>query len=507
MRVRLVVTATVIAAGSVGMARADDNFSIVVQDGSTHQGTIIQTGNGNNAGSEALKVTQSGVENYLYLTQSGDDNDIGLTGRGLIQTGTVSLDSARANSATIVQNSNGNTVGEIVQTTLGLHATTGNTLTLTEDLGDGNTITSIEQVAGDGASSNIASATLTGSLNWFDKLYQRTTSAEGDNSITLQVTGDRNGTNATQDGPGGLAVLAQGTGATPSALIQRDDISGGSSNRIVLTITGTFNQFGVEQVGTDNSVGAVVSGLSNSFAAYQLGRHNQVSTGGIAGDSNDMGIRQVGEANAASAVLHYSSSDNRIAIGQTGDDNEADIDLQGDDNIMGASQRGAEHLAEITVRGSDNVLLAVQANDGATASLRNSLTVTVAGSNNNALSAGSPQSFTGAALTASLSAALVPSSLFVAPDATTLLGAYGSNLLAVPGALIQWGEDNTIDIAVGETTASDGNLFSALQKGRGNTLVASIEGSRNQFVVLQQSDGNIAYTSQVGTNNLIGIRQ
>ncbi len=126
------------------LALADEvNELHFIQDGNANQGTVLQTGQGNKAGTAALPVHQTGVFDDLTLTQSGDDNNIGLSNRGLVQDGSPSTDGSAANSAIILQQSNGNSIGELVQTTLGLHSSTGNVLTVNQLTGGSNMALSI----------------------------------------------------------------------------------------------------------------------------------------------------------------------------------------------------------------------------------------------------------------------------------------------------------------------------------------------------------------------------
>lgn len=496
------------------VAFADSNFLNIIQDGNTHHGLVVQTGLANQAGTDTLPVHQEGVFDDLTLTQSGNNNTIGLTGHGLVQNGTASLDGSAANSATIVQNSNGNVIGELVQTTLGTHPTTGNTLTVTEDYGLGggasgqNTIGSISQVQDNADSANFAVLTQTGAHNWLDRLSQHTTSGEGANHVTLTVTGDYNGIDSgTLAHAGSLAILARSVGAASAAIIQDADLSGGADNTIALTITGNYNQFGLTQLGTDNSVGEEITGGGNSFGDYQSGHHNQLVAGGIAGDGNDLGISQTGNDNRISAVLNWTSSDNEVGIGQAGDSNDADLSLQGDNGLVGVSQDGRGHSAKITTIGDKNVVLAIQYDPSRTASTGNSLTVSVTGDGNNGLNGIAAASFTGDALAAAARAFAVPRSWVIAPDPTLLVSSLSGGLALVPGLLVQLGEDNTMTIDVGSITKSNDNLFAAEQNGNGNLITASVNGSNNQFVVIQTGDDDIAAINQTGDHNMAVITQ
>jgi hypothetical protein len=503
-----IMLALLASAGLAAPALADEiNDLHVIQD-TSNQAIVVQTGHGNKAGSATLPMHQAGVSDDLVLTQSGDDNAIGLTGRGLLQDGSASTDGSASNIATILQQSSGNSIGELVQTTLGTHPTTGNTLTIDQLTGGSNTSVSLEQVQGDGASPNFAIITQNGFGNWLDRLSQQTSSGEDSNRIFFAVTGSHNGIRPdTLDAAGPLAILARSVGAGSARLVQGSDLSGGAANTIELTITGDFNQYGVQELGVDNSVDETITGLGNSFAADQTGRHNQVVSGGIAGDGNDLGIHQLGDSNTASAVLDWSSSSNEVGIGQDGDSNIADARLKGDHGLVGISQSGNRHEAEIRTVGNGNVILGIQIDDGLTDSVGDTLKVSINGNDNNGLDGYASQPFTGVALAGAQVPLSLSRSLLITPDATLLLSSLTDRIVLVPGMLVQWGDDDRMDIEVGTATTSDGNLFAALQKGDGNAITAQVEGRQNQFVVVQQGDDNQAALSQSGTGNISVILQ
>ena len=490
------------------LAADNGNDLHFVQDGNANQGSVVQTGQDNKAGTAALPVHQTGVFDDLSLTQSGDDNNIGLANRGLVQDGSPSTDGSAANSATILQQSNGNSIGELVQTTLGLHPSTGNVLTVNQLTGGSNTARSIEQVQGSGDAANVATFTQNGVANWLEKLSQQSTSAGSNNLITLTFTGNYNGIDpGNQTGPGPLAILARSVGAAASQIVQGGDLSGGAANLISLAITGDFNQYGLTQLGADNSVAESITGLRNSFASYQLGQHNQVVSGGIAGDDNDVGLRQRGDANTASAVLNWSSSFNEVGIGQDGSSNTADISLKGDHGVAGISQNGNSHVARIETIGDKNVVLGIQVNSGLTAALGDDMSVSIKGSDNNGLVHNSSQLFTGPAFVAAQVPLGLSRSLLIAPDATLLLASLTPSITLVPGLLVQWGDGNQMAITVGTTSPSDANLFAALQQGNGNVITATVNGSSNQFVVTQRSDENLVGLEQAGTGNNAAVAQ
>jgi len=490
-----------------GRALADDNFGNFVQDGTANQGSVIQTGTGNQAGTATLPVHQTGVFDSLTLTQSGDDNTIGLDGQGLLQFGTASTDGTAANSAIIIQNSNGNSIGELVQTTGAVHASTANILTVTQDDRDDNVIGSIQQVTESNAAGNFADIVQTGTHNRLDVLSQHSTSNEGINRVIFNASGDYNGADhGLSTSAGTLAIVARSTGAQASHIIQDSDGSGGANNDAQLFITGHYNGYGITQLGTDNSVGSIITGLDNSFASYQHGEHNQITSGNIAGDDNDMGLRQFGTANAMAANLQWSSSFNEVGIGEDGDTDTADLTAKGNHGVYGIGQIGRGHSATLAINGNSNIVIAIQANDGHLADAGNTLVVSVTGDGNNALVDNTPQNFSGPALTVAAAAA-IPGSLLLAPDASLMVGPGIGDAPLIPGMLVQWGDGNSMTITVGAATPSNGNAFAALQKGNGNILTASINGNSNQLAVLQIGNSNSAASEIDGSGNIVAISQ
>lgn len=505
----LAALASVLPAAS---ALGDDNTSQITQDGETHSGAIVQTGNRNIAGNDANDIEQRGVDNVLTLTQTGDDNTVGLLGAGLYQEGTASGDDSPSNIATITQDSDGNVIGELVQVTLGAHATTGNTLTVTEQLDGGNTIRFIRQTVADGASSNEADVTLTGARNWIERITQLATSSDGTNTIKLTITGAYNGINTGLDGVGDLLALALSAGATPGEITQGSASTGGAGNSVILDITGNSNQFGIAQLGVDNSIGTRnINGNSNSFGVVQIGSHNQVSPGAIVGDSNDLGIRQDGDTNVADLLMLGDSSDNDVGIGQQGDGNHAKVEigglppsnLHGDGNVVGVSQKGTGHEAAVDIAGADNTVLAVQFNVGELTTPGNTLSVSITGNANNAVTAGG---FLAPALAvASVAPKLTGAQLFAPGGA--LVHVPSSPPYLQPGMLVQIGEDNAIDIEVGGNRPSGSNLFAVMQQGNGSVVTARVDGSYNQFVVLQMGSDDVASVVQDGDRNIAAISQ
>ncbi len=492
-------------------ALADDNLGNIIQDGNSHSALILQTGKNNSAGDASNDIEQRGFANFLSLTQSGDENTAGLVGQGLFQSGTASTDGSASNSATIVQNSNGNAIGEMVQVNLGAHATTGNVLAITQDLSGDNTITSVVQTTGAGASSNTAEISQTGEWNWLDVLSQTTSSGQGDNEVLLDITGSYNGINGTSNGVGALRGLSLSSGAAASQIIQDSDISGGAGNRARLMIIGDYNRFGLTQYGVDNTVGTLVlRGSGNAIGSFQLGWNNQINPGDIVGDGNDLGIRQVGNANIVDVNIITDATygpNNAVGIGQNGDANGAHVKVLGSTNIAGTSQLGTRHEATVDITGDRNVVLGVQINPGQTASIGNAMNVKITGDNINGMLGGSAAGFSGVALDLANLAPQVSAALIVAPDASLMLTPGGGGARLMPGLIVQWGEANDLSIVVGANGLSANDLFAVMQKGSRNRATATVDGMGNQFVILQAGDDNVAQLNQAGDYNVAAISQ
>ncbi|HEY8593639.1 MAG TPA: hypothetical protein VIL84_00195 [Devosiaceae bacterium] len=489
---------------STSWSLAASNTAVLTQDGATNTATITQTsGSGNMAGDTGQDMEQHGYTNVLTITQSGADNQIGLYASGLDQTSDQpSGDDAPSNTATINQTSDGNSVGLLQQISQGAHASTGNSLMVNQETGTDNTIHRILQTQTDENAANTATLTESGASNWIERVQQESASVGAANEATVTITGSNNG-------GGSLGVLAYSAGGTPSTIIQSSDlVAGGANNQIDLSITGDDNQFGITQYGANNSVGTLsISGSSNSLGTYQRGDTNLINAGNIGGDTNDVGIYQSGDSNTATLNLNYSSSTNEAAIGQYGDYNTASLNVTGDSNYAGIGQLGDSNYGSVAVTGSTNVVLGVQVNTGGVGGIGNDLTVGITGDGNNALIGGSTAAFTGAAALVANAGPLVSDLILTAPGASSVLSPYSSANLLTPGALVQLGEDNHMDIQVGAISTSNNNLFAAVQAGTGNMLSASVNGDGNQFAILQSGNGNTSSISQTGNGNVIGISQ
>ena len=134
------------------------------------------------------------------------------------------------------------------------------------------------------------------------------------------------------------------------------------------------------------------------------------------------------------------------------------------------SENNILNRAEVTIAGNDNRLVISQEHTGSGG--LNTITATINGDLN-----GGPlgASFTGPARLTGL----------------------------LPGTLAQRGFGNTMTISVDGTS----NLFAFAQSGSGNTLAASISGHSNQAAVVQNGINNFAAFSQNGIGNIVSITQ
>lgn len=103
------------------------------------------------------------------------------------------------------------------------------------------------------------------------------------NSLTVKITGDRNG------GPIGSlfdAALAS-NGLAPGAISQN-----GFGNSVNLEVNGNDNLFAISQIGNNNAVVAQISGLDNQSSIVQSGNGNftSFSQNGI---GNMISVRQI----------------------------------------------------------------------------------------------------------------------------------------------------------------------------------------------------------------------
>lgn len=333
---KLLLTSTTAFGLSMTAAFADGNEALIEQDGNYHNLSIDQNDGENNkagaSGNEILQksqFTQNG--NTLSLIQRGDRNEVGLgvivnRGSGFFQLN----QSGPGSSATVVQDSDDNKIVTINQVARTARAT-GNTLTATQDTGDGNEITAISQDANgstDGTTAgrlgHSADLTQSGTNNLIASVKQ----IGADNSTVAQISGESNGR-------GALSGFAAASGATTSTLEQN-----GSSNDIDLVINGRpsipvadENQFGITQLGAENTVNTVtLDSKRANLGIYQDGDRNEVAMSTIEGNDNTIGIRQLQDDNLAQVNITGNGVGNSFFIDQDGMFNEGYVTISGSNN-------------------------------------------------------------------------------------------------------------------------------------------------------------------------------
>ncbi len=452
--------------GAASMAAAQssiDNDVVIDQIGLDNSAVLTQSGQRNFAGSDALPLVQDGIYNDLEITQRGRDNTVGVTGTGLFQFGRLN-NRDTFNTIVILQQSDENQIGSVRQSSLGSVVNGANSLSITQQSGDRNSVRSVRQIQEAGQAPQQISVVQTGRDNVIDRIEQRSNSVgrDGSNFIDVSILGAGNGGIR-------LSGFASEPNVADSSILQEADTvdPGIYGNKIVLSIIGDDNRFGLRQGGRMNDMGRLaITGNQNQLGLRQDGTENNIQMSVIEGDGNEIGIDQI-VTNIAEVNLIGDSDDNRVYAFQQGT-NTLLARIEGDTNTLRVRQDylsglGGENTAALTVLGDDNFADLEQVGS-------NDFVLGITGDRNNA---GGP--FTGVAARGGLT----------------------------PGVFRQTGFRNDMAIAV---TGND-NLTAATQAGVANVIVAVISGNANQAAIVQSSNANIANLVQSGSDNRAGIYQ
>ncbi len=521
-----------LAASGVALAAGDNNISNLTQNGANNSAAITQDGDDN----KVNNATQTDDRNILTILQDSDQDSVanlGNTVGTVTQTGRPGA-SGTSNSLDISQDSTsasgaGNTITTVIQSKTA--AGTGNQMSITQS-GDGNTVNwakqyglaNIATIVQDGTDNtarvSMGTNTVDVTGNTLD-LLEQTGSGQ---TAYVSITGNNNGGGLLND-----TFVSLLPNVPASQIIQGD-----ADNYVNLQIAGSNNQFGITQGtplggGTDNTVGAIViNGSNNQLAIEQHNSDNLLGLAAINGNDNDIAVAQDGGTQVAhvdvagnynhalvqqfngsyvnnnSATLNIDGSGNYSLIGQVqGHNNKATVDTTGNGNYTGAIQTGDDSKATINVIGNNNGVFGVQVATGSD----NVITASVNGNNNN-LPADPLTKFGNNAAKAlaesadSMSGLLGPLADEIEDEFDLTLG----NGLQ-PGALIQVGEANTLNLKVGNLTVSNDNLFATVQSGDNNKITGRINGDSNQVAVLQDGNSNSATFTQNGSNNVAAISQ
>jgi hypothetical protein len=312
MKLRLALASATALGLMLGTASAgSNNEAVLSQTGTANSASVTQSGDGNKAGAAGRAMTQVDFRNQLTIVQSGNSNSAGTgvsttagAGDGIYQIS--NRPGVDANSISIQQLSDGNTVGAVSQVSTGTPATTQRNTVLIKQ-GDaanlsgsgGNTINSITQWR-QSSRGNRADIEQSGAGNLIDRISQVSPTSGGgsnQNEMIVRMSGDENGVLA-------LSGAAAASGATSSSLIQGDFTKRGSRNYISLTISGDDNRFGITQYGDLNTVGSVnITGSESQLGVYQDGNGNALVLSTIGGTGNHVGLRQQGDANTATVNI------------------------------------------------------------------------------------------------------------------------------------------------------------------------------------------------------------
>ncbi|MEX5599584.1 hypothetical protein [Pseudophaeobacter sp. C1-32P7] len=413
---RFLVATSALTLSMSAAAFADSNKAYLdqIQSGGgtgTNSALIDQSGGeGNEAGSDSQNIRQkatSNKNNTLNIVQSGNYNDIGLG--GFEQKAESGPNSSLGNTATITQSSSYNVVGKVTQFNRFGGSAGENSLTILQEMGDGNEITEVFQDKHKGASGNTADILMSGVDNTIALVQQAATGGIAGNFMDVDITGDNNG-NAPLSG---FAALS---GANTSELKQgfADNNDGNwpkGNNSLTLNIAGHNNQFGVTQEGTNNTVGTLsITGSDNELGISQAGNANIVDLAVLGGNFNNIGIAQLG-TNFADVSISGSSNEAGIlqvgwngngsdgfgvkltidgdyngtgyfsgaaqsvggafngVIGQGGSDNLFDATITGNSNMFAGGQLGDDNTIQATVTGDTNQFAVLQMGDSNMASL------------------------------------------------------------------------------------------------------------------------------------------
>lgn len=372
-----------VANGWADSSETARGYDYMIQSGSDNSLTILQTRNGNNVAIGNGKVVQSGNQNVIDITQHGGASAGGSV-TTILQTDQTNAATALANKVTILQQ--GATPGDyadvnpassdynyayesIVSVTQTNTGGAANLLTLTQKggiYGAGNTISTVLQ----NGSNNTGTVGQEGRKNLLASLSQ----VGSGNSATVSVTGDRNGA--------GLLTGAAAASNASSSVVQQI----GAGNQVGYTVLGgNDNQFGFYQDDTgavgNRAVSILITGSGNQLGVHQVGTNNSLDLASIAGDDNNIGLDQSGDSNNASVTIAGTGGSNGGAHDFTPGKVAASAGLTA--GLI--KQSGTLNSATFDVTGSDNVFASLQDNTAfTTGTLKNTIKGTINGSSNEA---------------------------------------------------------------------------------------------------------------------------
>lgn len=422
------------------------------------------------AGSNDAYLDQQGSHNNASIDQSdGTHNKAGSAANPITQIrNDAYAPSNKFNTLSIVQSGSSNSVGLGTNSNpfgygYGVYQNENYIL---------NSVNSIQR--------NVIDIKQTSNGNSVGAISQYTATDHGDNSLSIKQGG--NGGNnigsisqyRTQ-GNSNLAYVNQSGSNNNITSMQQYDVNLGTANKMYITQSGNNNGNGhltgaAAATGAQSSTliqgaphsGGVAHGLINSYASLN-----------ISGNNNQFGITQLGDGwNNSDTVgsVSISGNNNQLGIYQKGNGNVVALaDISGASNNIGIQQTGDDNLATAVVAQSGNKLYARQTDDS------NNIYAKIDGNNN------------GTGLFSDAGVAALASSN----------GLYSGDVFQDTGS-----QKMTLKIT------GNSNQFAFLQTGGLlNTVSATVTGSSNQAVGVQDGASNKATLTQGGSSNAATFHQ
>ncbi|KIN63400.1 Curlin associated repeat protein [Sulfitobacter noctilucicola] len=351
MKNLLITTALSVGFASAAFANDSDidqiglgNNAVVTQSGGTgSSSTVLQ--NGDNDLATVLQSDGAGTDTNISSIQQ-------LGGSGT-QTANVKQNNAAngpTNNAQVIQDS---TQG-------------GNFAGIDQD-GDGNSALA-QQGPGDAVNCGLFGCSSTSPLDITNSVASLQQVGTGNTATTLQVVGSNGGDNnvagTMQDGIGNTASIRQGTGAVNSVWFVPNPASNDNDNLAQIDQTGDGNTSAIEQGGESGTANNMQVGMDNDSTIVQ--------SGGLPGLGNNALVTQNGDRNtslvaqtSANGDLPALPSGTRAVVTQNADDSESTIiqkPLGG--HLAVLTQNGADHYSMIEQDGLLNTAEVTQSLTG-----------------------------------------------------------------------------------------------------------------------------------------------
>ncbi len=406
MKKTLVLGTALALLAATGVAYAGSNETYLDQLGNGNSASTGQDSAavvGNQAGIASDSMKQTGDNNSLAITQSGDENKVGTHWNSGSNKGLGVDQNGDRNSITIDQSKNQNAVYEVQQTGAAGATSQQNMLTITQKT-DGNayganSVVSVNQTntggvaanantieilqtdlhTGPGANNGIGRPNangLAGGIIQEGSGLGVTVNQVGRHnkifSIDQYGTGTpSNGTTITINQSGAAGNGSDGVDNAVRKVVQGTDVLGVSDSTVAINQYGSRNYIGlVSQTGGDGNHANL------TFAGNDNGGSGNVGNNGTAGSFTALGV-----ANSLATSGGLSESE----VIQTGAGNNISYTVTGNENLFAFSQIGSGNTIDGTVgdtsASSSNEVAILQNSSGNTASFSQ----TGAGSNNLAI--------------------------------------------------------------------------------------------------------------------------